>query len=126
MSQTKIINLLIKDFRFPGIAILDGSDVMNPILDDLTTYKIIKTVCPNDIECHRSTFAIGRGNELCVVAIESLSYFVKEEALESFAVIVNMVWDLHTKVKGKLLWRLIGSIWPKDCLIVQMHSECSN
>lgn len=51
---------------------------------------------------------------------------LEKEPLDLFSVIVNMVWDLHAKVKGKLLWRLIGSIWPKDCLIVQMHSECSN
>ena len=84
MSQTKIIDVLIKDFRFPSIATMDGSEVMNPILDYLTTYKVIKTVCPNNIECHRSAFARGRENELCVVVIASLSYFIREGALGSF------------------------------------------
>ena len=74
MSQTTtIVGIEIKDVRFPTSKNLDGSDAMNPDPDYSAAYVILKTDHPENLEGHELTFTIGRGNELCVAAINSLS-----------------------------------------------------
>ena len=63
------------DLRFPTSRQLDGSDAMNPAPDYSAAYVILYTDQAG-IEGHGITFTIGRGNELCVAAIESLLPFV--------------------------------------------------
>ena len=72
--KVKITNILVKDVRFPTSKSLDGSDAMNPDPDYSAAYVILETDHPDSIEGHGLTFTIGRGNELCVAAIQSLSY----------------------------------------------------
>jgi len=62
------------DVRFPTSRTLDGSDAMNPDPDYSAAYAILRTDGP--LEGHGFTFTIGRGNELCVAAIEALSPLV--------------------------------------------------
>ena len=74
MSQiTTIVGIEVKDVRFPTSKNLDGSDAMNPDPDYSAAYVILKTDHPENLEGHGLTFTIGRGNELCVAAINSLS-----------------------------------------------------
>lgn len=80
----KITEIITKDIRFPTSKTLDGSDAMNSDPDYSASYLIIKTNHPNNIEGHGLTFTIGRGNELCVKAIESLSYLIVGKSLNSF------------------------------------------
>ena len=80
----KIIDIEIKDVRFPTSKSMDGSDAMNPDPDYSAAYVILKTDHPKGIEGHGLTFTIGRGNELCVAAIKSLSHLVIGKTLESF------------------------------------------
>jgi L-fuconate dehydratase len=52
---------------------LDGSDAMNPDPDYSAAYVVIETDRPDGLTGHGMTFTIGRGNELCVAAIEALA-----------------------------------------------------
>jgi L-fuconate dehydratase len=69
--MTRITTLRTIDVRFPTSQALDGSDAMNPDPDYSAAYVIIETDQPG-LEGHGLTFTIGRGNEICIVAIEAL------------------------------------------------------
>jgi L-fuconate dehydratase len=71
----KITGARTVDLRFPTSRQLDGSDAMNPDPDYSAAYVILETSQPG-LEGHGITFTIGRGNELCVAAIEALLPFV--------------------------------------------------
>lgn len=97
MSKPIIITEVItKDIRFPTSKSLDGSDAMNPDPDYSAAYVILKTNSKDDIEGHGLTFTIGRGNELCTQAIESLSYLIKGKSLESFTSNMGAFWKMIT------------------------------
>lgn len=65
----KITGLKTYDLRFPTSQNLDGSDAMNPDPDYSAAYLILET--DSEFEGHGLTFTIGRGNEICVAAIEA-------------------------------------------------------
>jgi len=69
------------DIRFPTSRSLEGSDAMNPDPDYSAAYAIVRT---DDEEAigHGFTFTIGRGNEICVAAIEALRPLVVGRSLE--------------------------------------------
>lgn len=70
------------DLRFPTSHFLDGSDAMNPDPDYSAAYVVLETDHPQALTGHGFTFTIGRGNELCVAAIEAFRSFVVGRALE--------------------------------------------
>src|SRR2546423_14947033 len=72
------------DVRFPTSRQLDGSDAMNPDPDYSAAYCVLKTDHTDHVEGHGLTFTIGRGNELCVAAINALRPLVLGRTLESF------------------------------------------
>ena len=72
--MTKITGVRARDIRFPTSQGLHGSDAMNPDPDYSAAYVILKTDA--GIEGHGLTFTVGRGNELCVAAIESMRHLV--------------------------------------------------
>lgn len=76
----KITKTIIKDIRFPTSKNKDGSDAMNPDPDYSAAYIILQTN-QKDLEGHGLAFTIGRGNEICCQALQSLSYFVIGEHL---------------------------------------------
>ena len=78
--MTKIIGLRTYDLRFPTSKDLSGSDAMNPDPDYSAAYVILET--DTDLEGHGLTFTIGRGNEICIAAIEALKDFVVGLELE--------------------------------------------
>jgi L-fuconate dehydratase len=59
------------DVRFPTSRSLEGSDAMNPNPDYSAAYAIVRTDA--GLDGHGFTFTIGRGNEVCVAAIEALA-----------------------------------------------------
>jgi L-fuconate dehydratase len=63
------------DIRFPTSRTLDGSDAMNTG-DYSATYVILHTDGPGGLEGHGLTFTNGRGNELCVAAVQALAHHV--------------------------------------------------
>ena len=71
MSNKIIISELeTKDIRFPTSDSLIGSDAMNQDPDYSAAYVILKTNNPK-LEWHGLTFTIGRGNDLCLEAINA-------------------------------------------------------
>lgn len=68
--MTRITGLRTADIRFPTSQALDGSDAMNPDPDYSAAYVVLET--DGDLEGHGLTFTIGRGNQICVAAIEAL------------------------------------------------------
>lgn len=91
-----ITDIEIKDIRFPTSKSLDGSDAMNPDPDYSAAYVILKTNHPDNIEGHGLTFTIGRGNELCVAAIRSLSHLVIGKSLDSITKDLGSFWQTIT------------------------------
>jgi L-fuconate dehydratase len=144
MENVKIIDIEVKDIRFPTSRYLDGSDAMNPDPDYSATYVILHTD-HTGLEGHGLTFTIGRGNEICVQAIESMSYLIKGKSLHDFigdmgqfwkmmvgdsqlrwlgpekgvihlatGALVNAVWDLYARVMKKPLWKLLSDMTPEE------------
>ena len=72
--MSKITGFRSYDLRFPTSLHLDGSDAMNPDPDYSAAYVVLQTNA--NTEGHGLTFTIGRGNEICVQAIKSLSPLV--------------------------------------------------
>jgi len=143
-QSIKIIDIIIKDVRFPTSKSLDGSDAMNLDPDYSAAYIILKTDKPG-LEGHGLTFTIGRGNELCVAALHSLSPLIIGKYLSDFTsdmagfwkmingdsqlrwlgpekgvihlatgAMVNAVWDLYAKVEKKPLWKLLADMSPEE------------
>ncbi|MBB94146.1 MAG: fuconate dehydratase [Rhodobacteraceae bacterium] len=69
--MSRITGLRTWDLRFPSEGGLDGSDAMNPDPVYSAAYVMLET--DGGHEGHGLTFTIGRGNELCVAAIEALA-----------------------------------------------------
>jgi L-fuconate dehydratase len=90
--MTRIIDVQARDVRFPTSRTLAGSDAMNPAPDYSAAYVVLKTDHPAALEGHGFTFTIGRGNELCVAAIESLAPLVRGRTLEDFREDPVAVW----------------------------------
>ncbi|WP_400073791.1 L-fuconate dehydratase [Zobellia russellii] len=95
-SKITITGLEIKDVRFPTSKSLDGSDAMNPDPDYSAAYVILKTDSDSALEGHGLTFTIGRGNELCAAAIQSLAPLVIGKTLESFTADMGAFWKMIT------------------------------
>jgi L-fuconate dehydratase len=85
---TRILDLVAHDLRFPTSTFLDGSDAMNPDPDYSAAYVILSTDHPAGLAGHGFTFTIGRGNEICVKAIEAFRPFIVGRSLEE--IISNM------------------------------------
>ncbi len=67
----KITSIETKDVRFPTSLSLDGSDAMNPDPDYSATYVVLHTN-HEEWKGYGLTFTIGRGNEICVQAVEAM------------------------------------------------------
>ncbi len=94
--MVKIVDVVARDIRFPTSRALDGSDAMNPDPDYSAAYVILQTDSPSGLEGHGLTFTIGRGNELCVAAIEALAPLVRGKSLESFTANMGAFWHMMT------------------------------
>jgi len=72
---TRVTSLRTADVRFPTSLSLDGSDAMNPDPDYSAAYVVLETDRPG-LEGHGLTFTIGRGNDICIAAIEAMRHLV--------------------------------------------------
>ena len=88
----RIVDLVAHDIRFPTSRSLDGSDAMNPDPDYSAAYVVLKTDHPNGLEGHGMTFTIGRGNDLCVQAINAMRHLVVGRTLEEFTGDMGRFW----------------------------------
>ena len=100
---TRIVNLTTHDIRFPTSRSLDGSDAMNPDPDYSAAYVVLKTDHPAGLEGHGLTFTIGRGNDLCVQAIEAMRHLVVGHTLEEFTADMGRFWR-HVTSDSQLRW----------------------
>lgn len=89
-----ITEVIARDIRFPTSRTLAGSDAMNPDPDYSAAYVVLKT--DGSHEGHGLTFTIGRGNELCVAAIEALAHLLTGKTLESFTADMAGFWRMMT------------------------------
>ncbi|MDR5906490.1 L-fuconate dehydratase [Franzmannia qiaohouensis] len=100
--MTQITHIRVQDIRFPTSRSLDGSDAMNAAPDYSATYVTLQTDA--NLEGHGLTFTIGRGNELCVKAVESLAYLVEGETLETITSDMGNFWRRLTSGDSQLRW----------------------
>ncbi|MEO7649301.1 MAG: L-fuconate dehydratase, partial [Bryobacteraceae bacterium] len=66
-------------------------------------YVILRTDSPHGLEGHGLTFTIGRGNELCVAAVQALRYLIEGKTLESFTSNMGAFWRMITS-DSQLRW----------------------
>src|SRR5438270_8798541 len=99
-----IIDLETHDIRFPTSAALDGSDAMNPDPDYSAAYVVLGTD-RQGLEGHGLTFTIGRGNELCVAAVEALAPLVRGLTLDAITADMAGFWR---RVVGDSQLRWVG------------------
>ena len=76
LMSLRIERVLTYDVRFPTSASGAGSDAMNPDPDYSAAYVVLETNDPAGPSGHGLTFTLGRGNEICIAAIEALSHHV--------------------------------------------------
>ena len=96
-----ITDAIALDIRFPTSRDLAGSDAMNTNPDYSAAYVILKTDA--GLEGHGLTFTTGRGNELCVAAIRSLSPLILGRSLESFTSDMAGFWR-HITGDSQFRW----------------------
>lgn len=70
----KIVSCRARDIRFPTSRQADGSDAMNPNPDYSAAYVTLET--DGGLEGNGLTFTLGKGNELCVAAVQALAPLV--------------------------------------------------
>ncbi|HIM29277.1 MAG TPA: fuconate dehydratase [Planctomycetes bacterium] len=142
--MTLILDLHVRDVRFPTSDQLHGSDAIHVDPDYSCAYVTLVTDQPG-LEGHGITFTLGRGTELCVATIERFKSFVVGKSLAaivddfgsfwhqicnesqlrwlgperglihmSVAAILNAIWDLYAKVERKPLWKLVADMSPQQ------------
>lgn len=89
----KIEKVEALDIRFPTSRSLDGSDAMNPDPDYSAAYVVLHTNDPG-LQGHGLTFTIGRGNEICVAAINALKGMVEGKDFAEFTSRPGEFWRL--------------------------------
>ncbi len=82
------------DIRFPTSEHLDGSDAMNPDPDYSAAYCVIET--SDGPSGHGMTFTIGRGNDLCVAAIQQLGELLIGFELDNLRPSMGPLWKRLT------------------------------
>ncbi|PMR71694.1 L-fuconate dehydratase [Halomonas heilongjiangensis] len=100
--MTSITRLDVQDIRFPTSRSLDGSDAMNAAPDYSATYVTLHTEA--GLEGHGLTFTIGRGNEICVKAVESLAPLIEGRTLASITRDMGDFWHHLTSGDSQLRW----------------------
>ncbi|MFC4912639.1 enolase C-terminal domain-like protein [Actinomadura gamaensis] len=137
----KIVALEAHDVRFPTSRELDGSDAMNPDPDYSAAYVVLRT--DDGLEGHGFCFTIGRGNDVCVAAIEAHAPLVVGTDLDlgdlggfarrlvhdsqlrwlgpekgavhmAAAAVVNAAFDLAGRAAGLPVWRLLAEMSPEQ------------
>jgi L-fuconate dehydratase len=141
----RIVELEVRDVRFPTSRMLDGSDAMNPMPDYSAAYVVVRTSAGD--EGHSLVFTIGRGTDVQVAAVKAFAPSVIGLAVEpaladpgafsrllgddspmrwlgpekgvvhmAHGAIVNALWDLRARREGKPLWRLLAELSPEEIL----------
>ena len=102
--MTTITDLTVRDIRIPTSDSLTGSDAMNPDPDYSAAYVELQTDHPEELAGHGLAFTIGRGNELCVAAVEAWKPFVIGQCLEEIRSDMRSFWRRLTG-DSRSAWR---------------------
>jgi L-fuconate dehydratase len=81
LTDARITSVRVVDLRFPTSRESIGSDAVNKDPDYSAAYCVLST--DSGFEGHGLTFTLGRGTELCVMALEYLAQFVTGKRLSS-------------------------------------------
>ncbi|WP_437968968.1 L-fuconate dehydratase [Sorangium sp. So ce260] len=100
-----ITDVVARDVRFPTSLSLAGSDAMNRAPDYSAAYVVLETDGPERLEGHGLTFTIGRGNELCVAAIDALRPLLVGRRLDDMTADMGAFWD---EITGDSQLRWVG------------------
>src|SRR6185436_14545033 len=99
-QPVKITHLVVRDIRFPTSLQQDGSDALN-LGDYSATYVVLET--GTGIDGHGLTFTNGRGNEICVAAVEALKHHVVGRRLDDIVADMRAFYRQLT-VDKQLRW----------------------
>ena len=132
------------DVRFPTSRELDGSDAMNPDPDYSAAYVILRTsdpgldghgfcftigrgteLCVQAIDALAPAVVGAKAEELFadmgglwrrLVGDSQLRWLGPEKGVVHLATaaVVNAVWDLYAKARGKPLWKLLVDLEPEE------------
>uniref|UniRef100_UPI0037E7B2D1 mitochondrial enolase superfamily member 1 isoform X2 n=1 Tax=Semicossyphus pulcher TaxID=241346 RepID=UPI0037E7B2D1 len=139
----RIINLTVRDVRFPTSLDQHGSDAMHTDPDYSAAYVVINT--DGGLKGFGLTFTLGKGTEIVLCAVEALSGLVVGKTLHEIvsdfrgfyrlltsdsqmrwlgpekgvihlatAAVLNAVWDLWARAESKPLWKLLVDMDPKQ------------
>lgn len=100
--MVKITDMRVIDLRFPTSHALDGSDAMNPDPDYSAAYVILDTDEPA-LKGHGLTFTIGRGNDICCMAILAMRHLVVGTDLDVVRAAPGAFWR-HLTSDSQLRW----------------------
>ena len=103
-SSTTITGFTVHDVRFPTSELLDGSDAMNPDPDYSAAYVALHTDDPS-LTGYGMTFTIGRGNDLCCAAIDSLAELVVGRSLDELRADLG---SIATRLTSDSQYRWLG------------------
>jgi len=99
--MVQITAMRTRDLRFPTSEGLDGSDAMNPDPDYSAAYVILETDGAH--EGHGLTFTIGRGNDICVAAIQAMEHLLVGVKLDWIREDMGRFWR-HVTGDSQLRW----------------------
>lgn len=99
---TTITGVTARDIRFPTSREHIGSDAMHPDPDYSCVYVVLRTSQPG-LEGHGLTFTIGRGNEVCLAAVNALAPLVHRRTLEEIRDGMAAFWRSLTS-ESQLRW----------------------
>src|SRR4051794_32195188 len=139
----RIVEVTVRDVRFPTSRLRDGSDAMNPMPDYSAAYVVVRT--STGAEGYSLVFTIGRGTEVQVAAIEAFAPALVGQPVEAaladmgafsrrlgadspmrwlgpekgvvhmaHGALVNALWDLRARRAGLPLWRLLAELEPEE------------
>lgn len=137
--KVTVTDLRVHDVRFPTSVRLDGSDAMNPDPDYSAAY--VEMHSDDGMTGYGHCFTIGRGNDLCVAAIQAhaplvvgreidlddlgefgrrltrdsqLRWLGPEKGVCHMAVasLVNAAFDLAGRATGQPVWKLLAQLSP--------------
>jgi L-fuconate dehydratase len=144
VGELAVTGFDVVDVRFPTSLSLDGSDAMNPDPDYSAAYVILRTndpafaghgftftigrgteVCAQAIRAlapmvvgdqAEALFADMGGLWRRLVGDSQLRWLGPEKGVVHLATaaVVNAVWDLYAKVRGKPLWKLLVDLTPEE------------
>ena len=136
LNGLAITGLRTVDVRFPTSQHLDGSDAMNPDPDYPAAEVVLEAGA--GLEGDGLTFTIGRGNEICIAAIQALRPLVVGLTLRwigpdkgaihlATGAVVNAAWDLWARAAGKPVWQLVAEMSPEElvrCIDFRYLTDC--